>query len=431
MFKKLILSLLLIPVTFLVCLLGLIAASVSTEPLVDQHQGSTDSVKQAEQWLDKISGIFEQDNLNRLVLTSREVRDLSSYAVSRAKAGPRKLLHLRGIATEFDGGQVLVRLSLKPDIPQDIYFNLTLALSEKEGRPYWDYLKLGHVRWPGQLLSWGFQKLILPSAPKEQANFWRALTQSVERFQVEPERMVLVYRSGEELRRHLKEQAQNVMVGSPEERNALQLYLDVLLAASIQAGGSELPLSRLMTTLFGLAQARSESGSAVEENSRLLRAFAIQLADAQTRLLLAPGMSPVKIDRPIVLRGRADLSQHYMVSAALALQLDRETALEIGISKEKADSKAGGSGFSMVDLLADMAGIHFASVATRDEASARKIQQLMLKKDKENIFMPRIDFLPEGMSAGAYDDLKRHPMYPALMNKIVKRINELPVSGEI
>ncbi|MGB1271534.1 MAG: hypothetical protein ACPG5T_05630 [Endozoicomonas sp.] len=396
-----------------------------------QLSGNTASVQQAELWLEKISGIFEEDKLNRLDLSGGEVRDLAFYAASQAKAGNYRLFYLRGVQSEFDDHRVVIRMTLRPGIAQDLYFNLSFALSEEQGLPHWDYLELGHIRWPGRVLSWIFQGLILPFLPKEQERFWLALTQSVKQFQIEPERMVLVYRSGEALRRHLKEQAQNVMVGSPEERKVLQLYLDVLLAASVQARGSELPLSHLMTTLFGLAYARSENGSAVKENSRLLRAFAIQLANGQTRQLLAPGMSPVKIDRPIVLRGRVDLSKHFMVSAALAIQLDRETALEIGVSKEKADSKEGGSGFSMVDLLANMAGINFASVATRDEASARKIQQLMLKKNKENVFMPRIDFLPEGISAGAYEDLKRHPTYPALMNKIVKRINELPVSAGI
>ena len=253
----------------------------------------------------------------------------------------------------------------------------------------------------------------------------------MEEIDVYPGKIALVYRSGEALRQHLRAQAAALMLGSPEEKEVLQLYLDVISAAAAQQGGTQLSLARMFKTLFGLARARSQDGSAVEENSRLLRALAIQVADTPVRSMLAPGVKPTPLDRPVILRGRKDLSQHFLVSAALALTLDEETALNIGISKEHADSAAGGSGFSLADLVADMAGIRFAEVATRDERQARKIQALMLSSHDEQVFMPMINWLPPDMSAAAYDDLVRHPLYPAMLEKIIKRLNALPVHSEI
>ena len=290
---------------------------------------------------------------------------------------------------------------------------------------------MGYGYWSGEILGWLFEHLVLPWMSEAGTDFWKTLTSAVEEFSVIPGQMSLVYRSDEELRKQLKAQAMALMISSPEEKEALQLYLNILAAAALQHRGSELSLDQMFTTLFGLARARSETGSAVEENSRLLRALAIQVADSPVRTLLAPGIKPVPLNRAIVLRGRKDLSQHFLISAALALTLDKEAALHIGISKEHADSSAGGSGFSMADLVADMAGIQFATIATENEKQARRLQELMLTERGEQLFMPAIHWLPPGMSAAAYEELTRHPLYPAMLDKILKRLNSLPIQSEI
>jgi hypothetical protein len=65
------------------------------------------------------------------------------------------------------------------------------------------------------------------------------------------------------------------------------------------------------------------------------------------------------LGRPTV-RGRRDLAAHFFVSAALAAILDTDNAEAVGVAKELSDSRRP-SGFSFVDLSADMAGAAFAS----------------------------------------------------------------------
>ena len=60
------------------------------------------------------------------------------------------------------------------------------------------------------------------------------------------------------------------------------------------------------------------------------------------------------------MKGRRDLAQHFVVSCALAVLLSPQAAETIGILKELRDAQ-GGSGFSFVDLSADMAGVTFAT----------------------------------------------------------------------
>ena len=430
MYKKILAALTVVPTAILGGITGLVWLSVSYEPMMVKQSFSKGAYQRAEQWLEHIRGAFDQDQLNRVSLESEDISDLAYYSASRLKVGGKKLVTLEGIKTEFGKEKAITRITLKIDRFERLYLNFTLSFSVDEGLPNWDFMQLGGGYWPGDILSWGLGHLVFPLLPEKKAEFWQVVTGAVEEFSVYPGKMSLVYRSDEALRKHLKAQAVALMLSSPEEKEILQLYLDVISAAAAQQGGTQLSLANILGTLFGLARVRSQEGSAVEENSRLLRALAIQVADSPVRVMLAPGVKPVPLDRPILLLGRQDLSRHFLVSAALALTLDEETALNIGVSKEYADSVDGGSGFSMADLVADMAGIRFAEVATRDEQQARKIQELMLAHPGEQVFMPVVNWLPAGMSAAAYEDLIRHPLYPAMLDKIIKRLNSLPVHSE-
>ena len=66
--------------------------------------------------------------------------------------------------------------------------------------------------------------------------------------------------------------------------------------------------------------------------------------------------------------GRRDLAQHFFLSGYLAAVVGSAAAESAGIAKELADARSG-SGFSYVDLAADLAGIAFAERVLRREAS--------------------------------------------------------------
>jgi hypothetical protein len=60
-------------------------------------------------------------------------------------------------------------------------------------------------------------------------------------------------------------------------------------------------------------------------------------------------------------RGRHDLCQHFVVSAALTVMLGPRYAENAGIVKEMLDSRDPNNGFSFNDLSADLAGVAFAT----------------------------------------------------------------------
>jgi hypothetical protein len=81
----------------------------------------------------------------------------------------------------------------------------------------------------------------------------------------------------------------------------------------------------------------------------------------------------------------------------LALLASESLSDQAGLLKEELDAGEGGSGFSFSDLLADRAGTLFALAATRDEPSARRMQdRLAAGPQIDEIFPPASD-LPEGI----------------------------------
>src|SRR5204863_1514805 len=96
------------------------------------------------------------------------------------------------------------------------------------------------------------------------------------------------------------------------------------------------------------------------------------------------------------LREREDWTHHFFVSASISVLSSRGISDGVGIFKEELDSD-GGSGFSFGDLLADRAGVTFAMAATRDDASARAIQDRLAHGYRVDDFMPAGADLPENM----------------------------------
>jgi hypothetical protein len=92
------------------------------------------------------------------------------------------------------------------------------------------------------------------------------------------------------------------------------------------------------------------------------------------------------------MRGRYDLAQHFAVSCALVSVVGAGAAETAGTAKELRDSR-GGSGFSFVDLSANLAGITFATHLAESKLSLATLSTSFKVED----FVPTTDGLPEGM----------------------------------
>jgi len=160
-------------------------------------------------------------------------------------------------------------------------------------------------------------------------------------------------------------------------------------------------LADYIKALFNLAAQRSVNNTAEEENAAVIWALAVKFGDYRFAKLI--GVKPAKNSTGIpLLRGRQDLSQHFIYSAALQQLSDLEIGLQIGEAKELLDSISGGSGYSFSDLAADKAGLAFASYVTGESDNAEQAQQLLVNIKNENVFFPFIHDLPEGFTGNNF-----------------------------
>jgi hypothetical protein len=91
--------------------------------------------------------------------------------------------------------------------------------------------------------------------------------------------------------------------------------------------------------------------------------------------------------------GRHDHAQHFTVSSALVISLCPSMAEKTGIAKEISDSRDK-SGFSFIDLSADMAGIAFASQIINGKITLPQLAKSFKIRD----YVPEFNELKEGIS---------------------------------
>ena len=172
--------------------------------------------------------------------------------------------------------------------------------------------------------------------------------------------------------------------------------------AEMPEGGDERLLAFLHAA-FRLARDRSQDRDPVRENSAAILALGILLGHRKVERLVGTVTTSdlrAKVQENIgqvTLRGRGDWSRHFWVSAALATLSADLVSDAAGLLKEELDAGEGGSGFSFADLLADRAGTEFSNEATRDEASARRIQELLCGEVRIGELFPQASDLPEGI----------------------------------
>jgi hypothetical protein len=152
---------------------------------------------------------------------------------------------------------------------------------------------------------------------------------------------------------------------------------------------------------FASARERSAGGSAVGENRAALLALGMLFGHPRIEGFVGGVLSEDDRARAerlegAKLRGRADWSRHYLVSAALTVLSAEAPSNAVGLLKEELDA-GGGSGFSFADLLADRAGTTFATTATRDEATALALQDRLAAGFVLQDFFPEAADLPEGL----------------------------------
>lgn len=295
-----------------------------------------------------------------------------------------------------------------------------------------EQVKIGDLTIPGRYLLRFLERTVNSYTDSEIATI--ALSR-VERVTMKSGELTLDVGRLDALLTELNVVASNMSVDEESELQRLSAYYLRYLSGREIALSTE-PVSLIEYLREGMARAREQSETAedaVLHNKAVILALAVYVGHHRVGTLVGDiqpnADKALKPRRGAVLHNRNDLARHFIISAALELLSEEGMSLAIGEFKELMDRGNGGSGYSFVDLAADMSGNEFAQVAT-EISTAVDVQNAMARIQSELEIIPAIEGLPEGLSKQAFIEQYERVdsiVYLKEVEEIKRRINLLPL----
>jgi hypothetical protein len=383
--------------TLLLMMAGLLILMLESEPAV---------VSLAHQQVD------DADTVNELLIQAKQITR-KRYVTQTVTLTYPQLNSLLGFVQRalpnFSGALVpeIGSLTLKSSYRVKIanmqgYINLQAKLISAQGIGLQD-VKLGNFSISGQTVLSILAKLINWRTNSELGDL--ALRQ-VSSVQVNPQSVKFKLIAIDDFLVQLN-QIETGLGGSQNKalKQRITYYLRFMAELDIPQHRPGLSLAQFIGPLFNAAKQRSEQSSASLENEAALLALAIytghhRLANFVGEVQPYAGEVVMPKYRPLLAQ-RSDLTQHFVISAAIKILSEQGISAAIGEFKELMDRAEGGSGFSFADLAADMAGVKLAVMALEPDYAA-KIQIALSNIQHESVFFPDIDLLPEGLSKAEF-----------------------------
>lgn len=362
-------------------LLALAAALLSFGPSIDERQRPTaQDIALARDLVQQVRAAQAAGSPVRLDLDNRELQALSTLASDAS--GERK------VGADVHNGVFTARASLP--VAGGLWLNASASVAgAHEGFPAFR-LKIGRIplpgaasRWAADLVRWWLARkgVELPELDSTVRSF------SVARSTVSAE-LALPRSTG--LVGHVVSAA-----GTPvDQRLVGRIYCELAHTAGDDAGPR-------LTSLVRRAFAHRGEADPAEYNRAAFVALAVRVVGERAEPL-APaigraGSRCAPPTAPVLLRERADLAQHWALSAALTAVLGEQTAANLGEWKELHDSLPAGSGFSFVDLAADRSGLHVARRALEPQTAAATARALR-SVSEQDLLPEELMQAPEGLT---------------------------------
>lgn len=413
------------------------ALILSTRPLV-AHGGelSASEIRQVEQWIvDNSPSRFETQGVRELSLTDQQLNLLSAFALSNVS-------QLQSIAVDFDidGDQASALASIPRQLgPITLYLNLRANFAQQQGRARLLELYAGRLSVPRPVLRAaeriaGYQLASASPASRELAE----ARHSVVSYNLDDDRLHLRLEWAPEILSRLRSQAQQVLL-SEEDRVRIIAYHNRIneLAAGASEVRRQVSMQVFLPDLFMLAHERSTlpGADAVSENRTLLQALSFFVNDLPVTRILGVRTNesvPANPSMIVMLYQRHDLSRHFISAAAIAASAGVGIAEVLSNSKEVHDARYG-TGFSFSDMTANVAGATLGELSTASQASALRIQQLLMDAVSESDYMPEpltdSDGMDEESFVARFGD-RTSAAYQQRLQQIEHSVMSLPLYEE-
>jgi len=317
--------------------------------------------------------------LRRVPLRERDVDLLVGHAARRWLSANTRV--------RLQPGLLVVQASVAA--PLGRWLNVELGLRQTAALPEVEHLRVGRLPLPAALalpLARAFAERRGVQADALLAVDW------IERVTISSGQLMLSYRLAPDTMSRLR----SALV-APATQERLRAYAERLATLANGAATHEASVAQLLPALLALAAQRSAAGGdAAAENRSALLALTF-FANHRPLGLVVPDAYNWPQPRPLVvtLHKRQDFALHFLISAVIAAEAGTPLADAVGLWKERADARRGGSGFSFNDLAADRAGTRLGELAVRDPA---RLQERFAAGVTEAHFMPGVAGLPEFVS---------------------------------
>lgn len=390
---------------------GLFIAAIEQQPLVSRPATITPQAIAQARLLLLVNDPrrLQAGDARRAVIPAGLLDEAANYAATRFLRG-RAALKLSGER------QAELTLSLQPIWLNGIgHLNVAATLQDADGLPAITALRLGPLSMPAALaepLLGGL--LTLAGYGRE----WRQLHEAIRqtRFDSHRQRLIVNY----VWQPALLEQAR-ALAASPADKTliaAAHANLTGLLAH--HAPGSQLALPEVLGPLL------SADTSPGGQRAALL-VLAAYLAERNLTALFPEAANwPRPPSLKLILGGRYDSAQHFVISAALAAWAGEPLAEAIGTYKELADARHG-YGFSFADLAADRAGTAFGELLV---ARSPRVAALLASEFSDADLLPPLDGLPEYLRQREFRQRFGGPGQPAYEQQsaeIERRLQSMPL----
>lgn len=392
--------------------LGLLLTAIDSKPLVERSETISQTAVNQARWLFHANDPRQlQPGEARQTAIPAALIDEGINAVACRSLHGRGALVLREETAE-------IRLSRRiPLLPGEHYLNLRATLREGGGEPKINSAAIGQLPIPPQLLEFVLATVIQSAGYGPE---WTLARKAIRNLSFEPQhqRIVVSYIWEPTLLDHAR-----AIAFKPDDLVRIRSAQESLAALlDHHAAGQRMPLTGVLRILLDI------DGADQHANRRAaLLVLGVYLAEKNIATLIPearnwPQLRPVAM----MLAGRNDSAQHFVVSATLAAWAGEPVADAIGVYKELADSQHG-SGFSFADLAADRAGTRFGELLNRKDA---RLDALLKREFGDHDVIPQISDLPESITAA---DFRRRfgntgsPAYRQLTAEIEQRLDALPL----
>ncbi|MDU0353575.1 hypothetical protein RS130_06195 [Paraglaciecola aquimarina] len=421
---KLFKYLLVIVLLLFIVVVGVFLFALESTPILKTQ--SAQQVNQAEsvkRLMTQISdSVKNKDSKQKIAITENQLNSLVGFAQRAHKP-------IQGqVKINPDSSQLLASYAL-PSNPFGRYINIDIVVKPGNGVIV-EHVNVGPFSIPGNL---ALSTVVTLANWYTNSDIAKQFVDQVESVAMSKKKLVLSVRPLDHFLKELKLVKQNVDGGDKELRQRTAFYLRELTMFEVSHKTTPQSLAKFMGPLFSIVKQRSTFDTAAKENEAAIMALAIYAGHYRFANFVGdvqPVKGQIAVPSAIPMLGfRNDLNQHFIFSAAIKIISEQGLSIAIGEFKELMDRGEGGSGYSFIDLAADVAGVEFAISAT-DPNTALKLQEVLAGQTTESNFFPSLKGLPEGLNKTEFTEQFSEvdsPAYSQMVTEINRRVSSLPI----